>query len=364
MGSPATAIWRPPQWSGSSFGVPALTMTAQNPTTGQQTAYVFDGIIRAEHEQRLVITMNPVQTGAAISDNAYVVPASVVVEISMSDAMQSFTTGQWAGGPSRSVNAYQTLCSIQESLTTVQLSTRLRPYTNMMIESVRALESPETRYALKALVTFRKIITATVTTISSTSSSLTSSLNSQIPQSTTTTTSGQIQTQPVPGSITAQNSISNSPINLAQVPAVAGAGTFSSYNVNGLSSVVPVSIPGLASLPLLPSNAQLVPLSPLPNQSPLVTVQVNGGPVSLSINQYYNRIGGFWAMDIATPAGKPLVSSVPLLTGSWPAANVMAPFEYLGIGSWYIINQNGATTDWPNSSNLGTGFVAIVGDNT
>ena len=53
-------------------------------------SYVFDGEPDIQHDQELSITQNPVQTGASISDHAFLVPVRVTAEILMSDAMQSF----------------------------------------------------------------------------------------------------------------------------------------------------------------------------------------------------------------------------------------------------------------------------------
>lgn len=110
--------------------------------------------------------------------------------------------------------------------------------------------------------------------------------------------------------------------------------------------------------------AQILPLTSQPNQILLATLAINGGTTTIGIRQYWNRIGGFWVMDIYNSNGLPLVSSVPLLTGDWPAANVMAPYEWLNIGAWFIINQgNGEQADWPNSSNLGINFLLLIDDN-
>src|SRR6185312_10356981 len=98
--------WRPPQWSQG----PLFSMTATSPVTGDTTAYVFDAVLVADHDQEAVVTMNPVQTGAAITDHVYIQPARLVIEIKMSDSMQSYNTGagtgQWAANPSKSVSAY------------------------------------------------------------------------------------------------------------------------------------------------------------------------------------------------------------------------------------------------------------------
>lgn len=228
--------WRPPQWTKT----PSLSMTATDPTTGQQTAYVFDSNIRVEHEQQTVITLNPVQTGAALSDHAYIQPSRVTLEIMMSDAMQSFTVGQWATGPSKSVSCYQTLVAIQEARNPVQLATRLRNYANMIVTEVRAVEDKDTQHSLKAHITFQHILTASVQ-MSSTNSLATTGGTSALPQTTGQTLNGQVQTLPVPSSVITQNNIQNATNSLKSViggvPLLASAGSWSSTNINSISSV-------------------------------------------------------------------------------------------------------------------------------
>jgi hypothetical protein len=198
------AGFRPPQWTNPGITTPPVTLTAMDPVSGQQTAYVFDGIPRGEHEQRTVITKIPVQTGAALSDHAYIEPPSLMIEIAMSDAMQSFVVGQFADSPSRSISAYQTLRTLQSDLSVVQVATRLWQYSNMMITSIRALEDYETNFGLKAIVTLDQILTANVD-----QSQNTSTQQSADPQATNSTTTGQVQPSSVPASIDQLNNIQN-----------------------------------------------------------------------------------------------------------------------------------------------------------
>jgi hypothetical protein len=108
--------------------------------------------------------------------------------------------------------------------------------------------------------------------------------------------------------------------------------------------------------------SQIVPLTSAPNQSIRVTLNVNGASVTLNLRVYFNAAGGFWVMDIADQIGKALVSSVPLITGAWPAANILAPFDYLKIGSAFVINV-GSASEWPNTTNLGSGFRLLWDNN-
>jgi len=108
---------------------------------------------------------------------------------------------------------------------------------------------------------------------------------------------------------------------------------------------------------------QIVNLSNSPNQSLQVTLNVNGGSLTLNLQLRYNTAGGFWVLSIADRDGNALVSSVPLITGAWPAANILAPYHYLGIGSAVVINMSGGVPDWPDEQSLGNGFELLWDDN-
>lgn len=109
--------------------------------------------------------------------------------------------------------------------------------------------------------------------------------------------------------------------------------------------------------------AQIVPITSDPNQSIRASLIVNGDALILNLTIYWNAYGQFWQMNVADQTGNDLVLGVPLLSGVWPAANVLAPYEYLVIGAAYLINLDGAATDLPDDSNLGTAWALLWDDN-
>jgi hypothetical protein len=125
--------------------------------------YVFDAVIRIDHSQQIRTTDHPVQSGASISDHALILPARVVMEIGMSDAMDAYAPGVWTGSPSKSVSAYQTLVALQQGRQPLTVTTRLATYANMLIELIQAPDTKETRTGLKAMITFKQIFNGTVT---------------------------------------------------------------------------------------------------------------------------------------------------------------------------------------------------------
>ena len=145
--------------------------------------YFFDAIIRSEHTTSLTITEHPVESGSSVSDHSFRNPSVLVMEIGMSDVSKSLVNGQFEGGWSRSVTAYQTLLELQEQRVPLQVLTRLKLYKNMIIETIAAPDDYTTFYGLKATITLRELIVAVVRTVKI----------SQRPQVTDNTNKGEVQ---------------------------------------------------------------------------------------------------------------------------------------------------------------------------
>jgi hypothetical protein len=176
--------YRPPEWSQPALTTITLTTTVSittsqvddltsRPTANQSAAssnsststqmYVFDAVYRVMHSRRIRMTEHPVQSGASISDHAFIMPAKVSLEIGMSDAMDAFAPGVFESNASKSVSAYQILVALQQGRQPLTLNTRLDTYANMLVESIDAPDTKETRYGLKASVMLSQIFTGTVT---------------------------------------------------------------------------------------------------------------------------------------------------------------------------------------------------------
>jgi len=134
---------------------------------------------------------------------------------------------------------------------------------------------------------------------------------------------------------------------------------------------------------------QVIPINNSPNQSYTVQLQVDGVSLTLGIAIKFNEMAGYWLLSIFDVYGNLLIDSVPMLVGSYPAANLLQQQRYLAIGSWYVVNVSNLSTqtesgggygegfyglgpyggesgqgglDYPNSTNLGTDFQLWVGD--
>jgi hypothetical protein len=201
ISAPNSTAWRPPQWKTAppmfmvtikgSQNAPADQFSAVTPESGvpgdyllQQTAgteqiYVFDAVITADHRQDATITSFPVQTGAAISDHAYIMPAEITLDIGMSDAMEAYASSTsadvaYAGGAwtlpgsltKKSVSAYATMLSWAQNRVLMSLTTRLFTYPNVMVASLAPQENAGTIASLRCRVTFKQIFLANIQTLS------------------------------------------------------------------------------------------------------------------------------------------------------------------------------------------------------
>lgn len=201
-----------------------------------KTNYVFDCIVLAEHEQDLTKTRHPVQTGAAISDHAFIENARLILDVGMSDAMDAYyspTTWDISASPSKSVSAYQTMLALQFSRVPLSIQTRLRTYQNMIITGITPTETARTVQGLRMRISFEQIFIATITQIEV----------SARPQDTGETNLGLKTPIPPSDSQQSQNGmtgISGLPVYPSNVP---GSGTWSSVNTQNLSALVPKQPP-------------------------------------------------------------------------------------------------------------------------
>jgi hypothetical protein len=108
---------------------------------------------------------------------------------------------------------------------------------------------------------------------------------------------------------------------------------------------------------------QLVQLDSSPGQTFNITLNVNNALLTLGLALSYNVMAGYWMMTIFDSLGNLLLSNIPMLTGTWPAGNLLQPYGYLRIGSAFLINVSGDPGDYAGSTNLGSDYQLIWDDN-
>lgn len=151
--------YSPSVW-GSGLGAQQVLMVKTN-----IGGYFFDAVFSVDTEHSLTVTQHPVQTGANISDHAFVNPIRMTMQIGVSDAMAYRTGADYGGdGSTKSVQAYRLLCKLQELRIPMQVVTRLNTYQNMLIESIDVSDDVSTLCALKATVNLVQVLVVNVGT--------------------------------------------------------------------------------------------------------------------------------------------------------------------------------------------------------
>jgi len=230
----SSGAWRPPQWQGGtgaqlySITVPGraysqqeiLTMDEANPSSNAPpTVYFFDAVLAADHDLSATPTKHPVQTGASSADHIILNAARLVLEVGMSDAMDSLVAGQYTSAKSRSVSAFQTFDGIRKARQLLVISTRLMTYSNMVITGLRAREDVRTAHAGKFVVTFEQMLMSTLATQNV----------SARPQQTDSSPQGPLPTDVPSGGLVASYQVT--PPATESVP---GAGTWSSETISSM----------------------------------------------------------------------------------------------------------------------------------
>lgn len=151
--------YSPSIW-GSGLGFQQLLMVKTN-----LGGYFFDAVFSVDTEHSLTVTQHPVQTGANISDHAFVNPIRMTMQVGVSDAMAYRAGTNYGGdGKTKSVQAYRLLCKLQELRIPMQVVTRLNTYQNMLIESIDVSDDVSTLCALKATVNLVQVLVVNVGT--------------------------------------------------------------------------------------------------------------------------------------------------------------------------------------------------------
>jgi hypothetical protein len=107
---------------------------------------------------------------------------------------------------------------------------------------------------------------------------------------------------------------------------------------------------------------QVIALSNNPNQTFALQLTVNEASLTLNIALSFSYMAGYWQMTIYDAQGNLLLSGLPLITGLWPAANILSQYQYLNIGSCYLLNTGNAPVDYPGIDDIGQ-FSLLWGDN-
>lgn len=108
----------------------------------------------------------------------------------------------------------------------------------------------------------------------------------------------------------------------------------------------------------------ILPITNQPNQTFSVKVPVGDLNLNLQFYVYWNNIAEYWQLSILNlDTGVKLIDGLPMVRGLAPAGNILHQFEYMGIGSAYLVALNATPDkDYPGLGDWDTNFVLLWGN--
>jgi hypothetical protein len=92
-----------------------------------------------------------------------------------------------------------------------------------------------------------------------------------------------------------------------------------------------------------------------PNQTFKAAIPGDKQNLTFNISMSYNEESGYWIMGIYDSSLEPIVLNIPLLCGH----DLLEQYQYLNIGSIFIVNVGDPTIETPNDTNIDTNFKMI-----
>lgn len=101
----------------------------------------------------------------------------------------------------------------------------------------------------------------------------------------------------------------------------------------------------------------IIPIAATPNYTFSSKVPVDGQNIVLGFELRYNELAGYWIVTIRNERSD-LIAGLPVL----PAQNILEQYEYLQIGSAYIVPAQTVAEQWPSRYTLGAQWYLVWGD--
>lgn len=155
------------------------------------------------------------------------------------------------------------------------------------------------------------------------------------------------------------------------IVAIAEGITFikASYTVSDTSpeqiftTMIMLRVEAREGLWIVDQTYQYVPLNTTPNHSIRITIATSAErKIELNLFLCWNKTTECWVMSISDPISlEYYVDSIPLVAGEDSMFNLLKLYQYLDIGSCYIIDVSNKGTGKPDLYNLGIDFVMVWG---
>ncbi|UUZ80630.1 hypothetical protein LJK88_38220 [Paenibacillus sp. P26] len=108
---------------------------------------------------------------------------------------------------------------------------------------------------------------------------------------------------------------------------------------------------------------KIIPLIKSQNQSFTITLPVNGQNMTLTLGFTYNTQGEYWFMSVRDRTGALLLDAVPIVTGEYPATDILGQHDYMNIGTAIVLPDNNLQIGIPAFDDLGVNYYLAWTDN-
>lgn len=105
---------------------------------------VFDATFVEDHTSELEVTDNPIETGALVSDHAFMKPLRLTITAGVSEVLLPSGNPDYGDGAERPTTAYELFSALQQEREPFDVQTGLRIYENMMCINFQSRQDKDT----------------------------------------------------------------------------------------------------------------------------------------------------------------------------------------------------------------------------
>ena len=131
----------------------------------------LDAVISESHVNEVSLTSNPVEFGAEITDNAVIQPKQINIVAQVSDTpmglaalgqIVDLVTGLFGSSTSENITrsnaAYNAVIQLQEEREPIEIQTKLKLYTDMVITKVTTVQDKDTSRIVRMSIDLQQVI--------------------------------------------------------------------------------------------------------------------------------------------------------------------------------------------------------------
>lgn len=131
----------------------------------------LDAVLSESHSNELSLTSNPVELGADITDHSVIEPKKITIVAEVSDTPLGFAavgqivdnvTGLFGssteGNITRSNAAYNAIVQLQESREPIEVQTKLKLYTNMVITNIKIDQDKNSSRTARMIINLQEVL--------------------------------------------------------------------------------------------------------------------------------------------------------------------------------------------------------------